>query len=163
MMLIVALLFLGYTVRGCVDSVQCTAFNAGSTCSSLQNVTFAGVTNTTTCNYGVCLKCSANKTQFAYSSSCACSSGSLLYANVPTSNVCVFIANAVNIVSMVCAVVVPTTPPKTPAPIPQLSDGAIAGVLVGLAVATGAVVGLVMFVKWRQRKRKDLHLLEETL
>lgn len=135
------------------DPLSCVVFNSTTSTNSLcvgNNVTVPKLAD---CVNNVCFRCvvAQNKTQFSFSDQgCSACPNQTQWFDV-TSSVCSYFVGSKQ--SMLCSVVQTTAPAKNTTVPAQLSDGAVAGILVGLLVATAVGVTLYCMFLNRQQSR----------
>jgi hypothetical protein len=134
--------------------VTCNSTAACGTCN--KTVSYSTVVS---CIYGVCVRCLNNITTQLGPATGVNNSVSK-WADVQV-GVCTYFWDTLS--SVTCSVVVASKATTTPAP--TLSDGAIAGILVGMLVMTLVIVIIVNFVRLhfiRKRNLEDLKRQSET-
>ena len=141
----------GETQHGPCRQNSCTVCNATTACGTCPNgtLTFSVLHD---CLYGICTRCFNNLTQVGPGTS---SNDTVGWANVQV-GVCTYFWSSRS--SVTCATI--TTSKPTTSPPPTLSDGAVAGVLLGMLGLTALVIAVVVIVKWQLRKRRERAVLE---
>lgn len=136
-------------------SLQCRACSSVS-CGACQNATASSPSSSVvffspsvSCGLNVCMRCVGNSTtQVAYSPlGCSqCGSANLTWYQMNTVVGCSFFIDAP--ITLYCTLRPPNV--TTTAPVPQLSQGAVAGIIVALFVCVVAAITLYCFVLYRQ-------------